>query len=57
MKPVMVYPTLPPGNFLPGVPAEGAEVAPELAAEWEAAGLVSLTPIPEPADPAPTKET
>jgi hypothetical protein len=54
MKLVMVYPTLPPGSFLPGVPAEGAEVAPELAAEWEAAGLVSLT---RPADPAPTKET
>jgi hypothetical protein len=56
MKLVMVYPTLPPGSFLPGIPAEGAEVAPELAAEWEAAGLVSTDP-PKPADPAPTKET
>ena len=55
-KTVHVYPTLPEGSFLPGVPAEGAEVPADLAAEWVKAGLVTTTP-PKPATPAPTEES
>jgi hypothetical protein len=39
---VRVYPStdLPEGAFVPGVGTDGADVSPELAAEWHEAGLV-----------------
>lgn len=50
---VHVYPSpdLPAGSFLPGVGEDGAPVAPELAAEWVAAGLATTTPPDAPATP------
>jgi hypothetical protein len=46
-KKVRVYPNpkaYARGNYLAGIPLEGAAVAPALAQEWVAAGLVSLEP-------------
>lgn len=45
---VRVYPSrkLPAGSFLPGVGIAGADVAPELAAEWIKAGLATRTAPP-----------
>ena len=49
---VRVYPSrkLPVGSYLPGVGVDGADVAPELAAEWIEAGLATTTPPAPPAD-------
>lgn len=48
---VRVYPSpdLPAGSFLPGVGTDGADVSPELAAEWLEAGLVTTQPPDAPA--------
>lgn len=49
-KLVRVYPLpLPPGNFLAGVGEDGADVSPELAAEWLKAGLVTKSKPDAPA--------
>jgi hypothetical protein len=53
---VRVYPStdLPEGAYVPGVGTDGADVSPELAAEWHDAGLVRYTkPRSATADSAP----
>lgn len=54
---VRVYPdpALPAGTFIPGVGGDGADVHPDLAAEWVAAGLATTTRPRASSSPAPRR--